>query len=205
MPDGVIIRLTPFTDYKPDPDNLNEHSERGEYMVRDSIGRDGIGRGYFVSDDGTILGGNLTHEIIGDLMQPTHALEIVTDGHVPIVHRRKDITDPRSDRARALATADNRSAQVSFVVNPAALQQLPDAVRDRYFFADEVTALLAGREGIDIDDPESEGFAEGVQFNVTHFAVVIPLTETQFNNTRLKHALLEFCKQHGLVSRIKKA
>ena len=47
-------------DFKPDPRNLNRHTQRGRGMVEASQRQRGYARPAFAAKDGTVLGGNVT-------------------------------------------------------------------------------------------------------------------------------------------------
>ena len=61
--DGPVAYIADLSDFNPDPDNLNLHTQRGQAMVTASQEKRGYARPAFAASDGTVLGGNLsTHK-----------------------------------------------------------------------------------------------------------------------------------------------
>lgn len=117
-----------LSDFRPDPNNANQHTQRGRGMVENSMSKRGYGRPAFAANDGTMLGGNLsTLEVAGAIdLGGGEVLVIETDGNIPIIHKRTDL-DPQSEAARLLALEDNRTAEISLDWDPGMLQSELDA------------------------------------------------------------------------------
>lgn len=117
------MRQTKVTDYRPDPENANLHSERGTRMLEDSISTVGLGRSIVTDKNGIILAGNATQERAVD-QGFTDAIEVETEGDQLVVVRRKDLdllNDPEH-RARLLSVLDNRVSEVSLHWEPEVLE-----------------------------------------------------------------------------------
>lgn len=60
------IKRVKITELQPDPNNLNQHTQRGHTIVENSMRRRGIGRGILAAgkgvDNPVVLAGNLTLE-----------------------------------------------------------------------------------------------------------------------------------------------
>lgn len=117
------MKQTKVTDYRPDPENANQHSERGMKMLEDSLSMVGLGRSIVTDKNGIILAGNATQERAVD-QGFTDAIEVETEGDQLVVVRRKDLdllNDP-DHRARLLSVLDNRVSEVSLSWQPEALE-----------------------------------------------------------------------------------
>lgn len=113
-----------LTDYRPDPNNANVHSERGMSMLENSLSEVGLGRSIVTDKNGIILAGNATHERAVD-QGFENAIEVETDGNELVVVRRRDLdllNDP-DYRARMLSVYDNRVSEISLTWSPEALEQ----------------------------------------------------------------------------------
>ena len=102
-----------LSDLTPDDANLNKGTERGRYMLEKSLETNGAGRSILVDRDGKVIAGNKTLEVAGQ-MGIDEIIVIPSDGKKLVVVQRTDLSmdDPDDKRARVLAYADNRVAQV---------------------------------------------------------------------------------------------
>lgn len=152
-------------DILPDPANANRHTARGQYMLDQSLRRVGAGRSIVAANDGTILAGNLTAEVAQERGIPFR--EIHTDGTELIVVVRDDL-DPGSPRAKELALADNRSAEVSLDWDTFVLEQYKsDGVPvDLYWFDHEWDALLEADTGLYGEDEPDEAVSDDERVNL---------------------------------------
>jgi hypothetical protein len=161
LPNGAIVRIAHLSDFQPDQDNLNLHTQRGRGMLETELQADGFGRPMLASAEGVMLAGNMTHEVIGAINLGEGLVIVVeTDGTTPIIHQRRDIA-AQSDQGRGLATADNLIAARSLNIDPQALLKLKPQVRDRFFFADEVAEILNKDQAV-IFKEYDESIADGV-------------------------------------------
>ncbi len=98
-------------DLTPDARNANLGTERGRYMLEQSIREVGAGRSIVVDAEGCVIAGNKTLEVAEALGLP---IEVVrTDGTRLVVVQRDDLDLANGDdKARRLAYFDNRSGQV---------------------------------------------------------------------------------------------
>jgi len=118
-----------ISDLIPDSQNVNVHTQRGRGIVEHSVRKYGIGRGIVAAGKGTdtpqIIGGNLTHEIIGSL-DMDDVIFVHTNGEKLIVTVRDDIA-PNSAEAIALGIIDNESNKLSYSPDLDLLAQLAAA------------------------------------------------------------------------------
>jgi hypothetical protein len=144
-----------LADFKPDQNNLNRHTQRGQRLVENSQRQRGFGRPGFAAKDGTVLGGNLSvMEVATDIgLGDGEVFVIETDGDIPILHLRRDVA-PDSETAALLAAEDNHSALKSINYDPEIL--LAEIERGiefgGIFEADEIKEILGELGGEPKDD-----------------------------------------------------
>jgi hypothetical protein len=119
-------------DFGDDPRNANKGTERGKKMLDKSITDLGAGRSIVVDKNGLVIAGNKTRAALVETGMKS-AIVVETDGSQMVVVKRTDLdlTD-RKGRARRLAYADNRVAEIDlswdidFVLEDAGLDFVPD-------------------------------------------------------------------------------
>lgn len=145
MPMKPKVTARKITDYRPDPANPNEHTERGTAILDNSLSEVGLGRSIVVDKNGIVLAGNSTQERAVD-QGFEDAIEIETDGHQLIVVRRNDLDllNDTDNRARQLSFYDNRAAEIGIQWDMEQLQASLNAGVDlsRMFSQAELDALL---------------------------------------------------------------
>lgn len=104
----AIIRS--LEDLVPDPHNANKGTPRGQAMLDQSIRTSGAGRGIMADRYGRVIAGNKT---LKRALALGLKLQLVkTRGDRLVVHQREDLDLATDPRAKALALADNRVAEV---------------------------------------------------------------------------------------------
>ena len=150
------VTETKLAEIKPDATNANRHTERGEGMIRQSINKYGFAEAGTLDKDNNVIGGNLRTEASTDLGMED-AIIVDVDGTKPIYLRRNDLslTDPDDSRARELAYALNRVAQVSIDFDPSQVLADLDAGVDLagLFREDELSEILGELAKEPQDDP----------------------------------------------------
>jgi hypothetical protein len=154
---GASVTVGPLSAFVQDPDNLNDHTPRGHSLLTREIQQNGVGRSILATNDGVIKAGNLTSEVMHEVMGNPEAIIVRSDGTRPIVHVRTDINSA-DERAVQMGIADNWIASVSMNLSAAALRKLDPAIANRYFFAEELARLL---------QPGDEVMGQGIS-GVTH-------------------------------------
>lgn len=153
-------QLRTLADLCPDRKNANRGTKRGLELLDTSIERNGLGRSILVDKNGIVIAGNKTTERVADLAGDTPLVVVKTNGQQLVVVQREDLdlADPKDPRARELAIADNRVAEVDLDWDPNVLLQTTesDTFLDSYFFPDE----LAKKWG-QADDDGTLGRADG--------------------------------------------
>lgn len=136
-----IIKLK---DIKPDAHNANAHTERGEYMLRKSMGKFGFLEAGLLDADNNIIGGNHRAEVAADVLAAEDAVVIDVDGTQPVFIRRRDLRlDTPEGREAAIAL--NRTAQVGIEWDADAIAEgIEDGVNlDDWFREDELEDIAA--------------------------------------------------------------
>lgn len=128
------LRNANIDEYQPDPENLNKGTERGEYMIRQSLAKLGAGRSIVVDAKGRTIGGAHVLQAAEDLN--LSVVEVVTDGTELVVVKRVDLDYDETDRARELSIADNRVNQVNLNFDVEQLIALSQTVDLKDFFTD---------------------------------------------------------------------
>ena len=128
MPDSSPPRtIHTVTDLTPDSQNANRGTSRGQSLLADSLRTYGAGRSVLADRNGVVVAGNKTVHEAQKLGLPVQVVQ--TDGNSLVVVQRTDLTLGEDERARQLAYADNRIAELNLDWDPALLrQQLADGL-----------------------------------------------------------------------------
>lgn len=131
-----IVTERSIYDYIPDDHNANAGTERGLQMVEDSLREDGVGRSIVVDAKGKIPAGNKTLQAAVNA-GIEKVIEIETDGHALIVHKRTDWDlDDDLGSARRYATRDNLSSDVGLSWDANEIARLNSVGADLKMFYD---------------------------------------------------------------------
>ena len=129
-----LKHITP-AEITPDTMNANEGTERGAYMIAQSLSRFGAGRSIVVDKHGRIIAGEHVFQQAADL--DLDMVEVETDGNTLVVVKRTDLDFEEDDRARGLSIADNRAAQVGIKFDPEVLIATSQQMDISDFFREE--------------------------------------------------------------------
>lgn len=137
-------------DFIPDDINANKGTQRGSYLLEQSLHSHGAGRSILVDKAGRIIAGNKTAEAAASVGLDD-AVVVKTNGNQVVVVQRTDI-DLDSAEGRALAIADNRVSEASLDWDVGALLQISkDVDLTDFWFEDELDML-----GIKVESQEGE-------------------------------------------------
>jgi DNA modification methylase len=102
----------------PDRENANEGTQRGRGLLEKSLRKLGAGRSILTDKDGNVIAGNKTIEAAADIDLPVRIVE--TDGSELVVVKRTDLDlySETDKRARQLAYADNKVAEIDLAWKP---------------------------------------------------------------------------------------
>jgi hypothetical protein len=172
-----------LADLKPDPKNANKGTARGHELVKESLAQYGAGRSIVVDRDGKIIAGNKTAANAQAAGLSDDVIVVQTDGTKLVVVQRTDL-DLSDPKARQLAIADNRTAEIGLEWDPAILSEF--AVEDVNPFFSAVELADAIGEEVTPTDPNAEyvGMPEytnedqtGVRDIIIHFQSDVAVQE----------------------------
>lgn len=141
----IKVEKIKLSDLIPDDHNLNTGTERGDYALEESLRKYGFGRPFFVDKNGKIIGGNKTHQKVGEIDLAEEAILIKGDGKTVVVFQREDV-DLDTPEGRAMAMADNRVSELNLSWDTEELSRLisDEAIADldRFWQDEELNSLL---------------------------------------------------------------
>lgn len=144
------------TDLKPDPENANLGTERGTQLLRKSLEELGAGRSIVVDKNGVTIAGNKTLEQAAEL--GLKFVQVETDGTALVVVKRNDLDLMEDDRARLLAFADNRVAELSLNWDHEKILEAAESLDlSEFYRQDELDQFLMqirdeAPDGVDLQD-----------------------------------------------------
>ncbi len=149
-----MAKLNRVRDLIPDAKNANKGRERGTAMLEQSLRSYGAGRSVLVDKKGRIIAGNKTVESCAAMGMDK--IEVVqTDGKTLVVVQRTDLDLETDAKAKELAVADNRIADVNLDWDAQALAALVNDGADltKLFHENELKDILEGE--IEEEAPEA--------------------------------------------------
>jgi DNA modification methylase len=103
---------------KPDTQNANEGTQRGLGLLDKSIRKLGAGRSILADKNGNIIAGNKTLDRAADIDMPVRIVHTNGDELVVVQRDDLDLYSETDKRARQLAYADNKIAEVDLAWKP---------------------------------------------------------------------------------------
>ena len=140
-----------ISDFRPQRQNANRHTQRGIGMLNKSMADHGFIGAMTSAADGEIFDGSARLETAYDRFgEEVEPIVIDADGTRPIIVRRTDIPSANDPRAKKLAIAANRIAQVDLDWDPELLKTIGEEVDiSDLFFDNEIENLFE-----DLEEPE---------------------------------------------------
>lgn len=154
---GNLSEIRKINTLTPDDKNANRGTERGVGLLENSLRNYGAGRSVLLDRNGKIIAGNKTVESAASLGF-SDIIVVPTDGKTLVAVQRTDLDMDRDPRARELAIADNRVAEVDLEWDPETLAELgKDCNLTQFWTDDELSALLGdvAPDGVD-DGPQPQ-------------------------------------------------
>lgn len=142
-----------INDLTPDRKNANRGTKRGNIAVAESLTRYGAGRSILLDKAGNIIAGNSTARNAA-AAGIDEVIIVPSDGTKIIAVQRTDL-DINDPKARELAIADNRTAELGLEWDPAILTELSDLDLKPFFTADELSEAM-GIAAPTAEKPEPE-------------------------------------------------
>lgn len=150
MPEDEGPQLIPISEISTDPQNANRGTMRGRALIKKSLKKYGAGRSILLDVNNTVISGNKTLEAAK--AQGFKKVQIIeADPDTLIAVRRSDLDLGRDKKARELALAENRTAEVDLQWDPEILRTI-DADLEELFDPIELDDLL--NEGKGTRNPE---------------------------------------------------
>jgi DNA modification methylase len=141
----ALKHLRGVGDLTLDPRNANRGTTRGRTLLDESLRTYGAGRSVLADRNGMIIAGNKTLEGAAALQMPIQVVE--SDGSTLVVVRRTDLDLSQDHRARELAYADNRIAELDLQWDPDLLKaDLASGLNLSAFWRDDELARLLGAD-----------------------------------------------------------
>jgi hypothetical protein len=156
-----------------DPVNANIGTLRGKTAVEVSLATCGAGRSIVTDRNGTILAGNKTAAAAQLAGLNQEVILVDSDGSKLVVVRRTDL-DAADKKAKTLAVADNRTAELGLEWDPTVLKDLSTVLDLQPYFS---TGEL--QEIINPTVEEAEGDKELTMSNDLTFKVIVECASEQ--------------------------
>lgn len=158
----IMNETIKLSDLQPDERNANRGTERGTYMIRQSLQKLGAGRSILLDKNGKVIAGNKTLESAADIgLDDVLIVRTRGDQLVAVMREDLDLDDPEG-QARQLAYADNRAGQVSLEWDAGVLSaDIASGVDlSDWFHSDELDSVLGMGErdasAIPVGTPEQK-------------------------------------------------
>jgi hypothetical protein len=149
------VREGKLTELQPDPHNANKGTERGSYMVAQSVSKLGMGRSFVVDRNGFVIAGNKTQLAALD-SGLDDVIIVQTDGTKGVVVQRTDLDLLTDAKAKELAIADNRASEVSLQWDTEVLKEIGEEVELSDWFMPDEVGSWGSEPGDDSYDDEPE-------------------------------------------------
>jgi len=137
-----------IADLIPDRRNANKGTKRGHSAVAHSLKELGAGRSILIDRAGRIIAGTKTAANAA-AAGIEDVVVVQTDGSQIVAVQRTDLDLENDPKAKALAVADNRTAELGLEWDPAVLGELSGDLDLKPFFTDEELAKELGQPGED--------------------------------------------------------
>jgi hypothetical protein len=156
---GEATQITTIDDLQLDERNANQGTDRGEFALRESLIRFGVGRGVLADRNGKLIGGNKTRQALAALGEEVQVITVPATGNTLVVTQRVDLDldDPDDPTARELAIADNRVAELDLAWDAQRIAEASDLDLAAFFHQHELDAILnAVEEEAEQEDQDDE-------------------------------------------------
>lgn len=166
-----------ISDLVPDRKNANRGTKRGSEAVERSLRDFGSGRSILIDSKGRIIAGNKT--ALNAIAAGLEDVVIVpSDGTKIIAVQRTDLDLETDLKAKALAVADNRTAELGLEWDPDNLADLTAELDLKPFFTDQELVKITALNAL----PEPGSKSGEVDVDSFEFAHSCPKCRFQFND-----------------------
>src|SRR5437899_3079621 len=133
-----------LADLQLDPRNANKGTARGRKALDKSLREHGAGRSVLIDKKGRLIAGNKTIQAALDSVLTQDIIVVKTDGSQLVAVQRTDLDLEKDAKAKAMAIADNRVAELDLDWNLEELNAIGKEVDlSGYFSEEEIATLLS--------------------------------------------------------------
>jgi hypothetical protein len=178
-----------LSNFSADPNNANMGTDKGRRMLSQSLQDLGAGRSILVDRNGVIIAGNKTAEAaIAEGLED--AIVVQTQGDKVVVVQRTDLDLTTDPKAKQLAIADNRIAEIDLSWDAEALQKLAEEVDLSWLEVDDnFFEELEAMENEELDDQDygepEESSSKEIDTDDFEFDCKCPKCGFEFTKTNL--------------------
>ena len=191
-----------LSDFRPQEENTNKHTERGMRMLDKSISERGFIGAITAAADRTVFDGCARLETAYDRFGDVEPIVVRADGSRPVIVMRTDIPTARDPKARKLSIEANRIAQVNLDIDAEILQIINEDqtidISDLYF-DNELEELFEGGATESEEDPLSfDQLSDKSDISITYLKwgkITIALSEDELE--LLNSQYNEYVREHG--------
>ena len=169
-----------LTDFRPQERNANAHTPRGMGALLESMSSLGWAGAITAAADGEIIDGSARIETAFTKFGETEPIVVEIDGHRPVIVRRTDIPNASHPKARELAIAANRVAELNLSWDTDVLLEIGEEIDLSSYFFDGEIELLAGEEEQSGEGQEDEPLSFNQGFDNGQHPLAIVLEEDEF-------------------------
>jgi len=132
-----------LADLKLDERNTNKGTTRGRKALDKSLSEHGAGRSVLIDKKGRLIAGNKTIQAALESKLEQDIIVVKTDGSKLVAVQRTDLDLEKDPKAKALAIADNRVAELDLDWNLEELNAIGKEIDlTNYFSEEELASLL---------------------------------------------------------------
>lgn len=146
------ISIEKMDKFRPQEENLNQHTQRGLGMLHNSMNEVGYVTPMTAAADGEILDGSARIEEAATVFGE-EVIVVEHDGTLPIIMKRTDIPNAQTDLAKRLSILQNRVSEVDLKWDAEVLKQIRDTKPEllQGLWGEEEFRLLMLQAGIDTE------------------------------------------------------
>ena len=195
--------MSKLSDFRPQEENVNKHTQRGMGMLDKSISERGFIGAITAAADGEVFDGSARLVTVYDRFGDVEPIVVKADGSRPVIVMRTDIATAKDPKAKKLAIEANRIAQVNFDVDIDILEMINEDpaidISDLYF-DNELEELFEGGVTESEEDPLSfDQLSDKSDVPIAYLKwgkITIALSEDELELLNLQYN--EYVSKHGV-------
>ena len=170
-----------MSEFRKQSRNANKHTQRGLTMLEQSIKEGGFIGAITAAADGEVFDGSARLDTVSGMGDP---IVIDADGTRPIIVRRIDIPSADDPKAKKLAIAANRVAEIDLAWDTEILLELNDEIDLEGLFDDEELEAFAQSQEESFDETEYDSSAKEIDVDAFEFDCECPKCGFQFTKVK---------------------